>query len=719
MQGERSILDSFPETIDLNQGSDSNNATMDRSATWDNLLNPVESRLSNYALSSGEGHVNCTNPVNHNAYALSGWDHGESSSSANLHNQIDGRDSKIGHAWPSSVAADTQSTDWRIEPHNLLFHESGGSGSSGNYLHRPANISNPGTSRTPLSANIYRGYSCGNSDGWQGRGSGVSQNLYKPGGSETEHFPGFGASSEINHVPSSSSNYLVQNDDGSGSSSSTWGSSCKRKALEGGPGQSSSCGNLSTHPRDDHFGRHSVAANYNASRSLTISSQPTNSLNTNRPGHLNPRTGAGVSAGTSDRFPPASVNDIGESSHRNFGLRAHLGQQESVPPSLSAAGADVRVSSFHNTYYSPRLISTTETSELRSPFSHRMTSNAPNQSHLAPGLARSMVPYPWSGSPSIPGGSSSSSFFLSGERVRDEASIRNSPSNAEHSGLVSAPETRHLVQEPPTWSFAPVNTSSSGNVPSTSQINLGSASRSFPTVWVPHQSPTTAHNQQRSEYSSWSLFPPAEAEPGGQRGHFSSLTSGPSSSEEAAMSMGPRNGAHSQSYSRSNLMEAIDDLSRWRALAAGIEGRHRLVSEIRQVLNAMRRFENLRAEDYMVFDPFVNGVAEMHDRHRDMRLDVDNMSYEELLALEESIGNVNTGLSEETILQLINQRKYEVVKLDTLSNMEPCCICQEEYIAGDGIGTLDCGHEFHTNCIKQWLTVKNLCPICKMTGLGT
>lgn len=31
----------------------------------------------------------------------------------------------------------------------------------------------------------------------------------------------------------------------------------------------------------------------------------------------------------------------------------------------------------------------------------------------------------------------------------------------------------------------------------------------------------------------------------------------------------------------------------------------------------------------MLFDPFVyHGMAEMHDRHRDMRLDVDNMSYE-------------------------------------------------------------------------------------------
>lgn len=32
----------------------------------------------------------------------------------------------------------------------------------------------------------------------------------------------------------------------------------------------------------------------------------------------------------------------------------------------------------------------------------------------------------------------------------------------------------------------------------------------------------------------------------------------------------------------------------------------------------------------MLVDPFITGFAEFHDRHRDMRLDVDNMSYEVL-----------------------------------------------------------------------------------------
>nr|GEW00251.1 E3 ubiquitin-protein ligase MBR2-like [Tanacetum cinerariifolium] len=64
------------------------------------------------------------------------------------------------------------------------------------------------------------------------------------------------------------------------------------------------------------------------------------------------------------------------------------------------------------------------------------------------------------------------------------------------------------------------------------------------------------------------------------------------------------------------------------------------------------------AKDYMLFDPFMNGVADLHERHRDMRLDVDNMSYEEFLALEERIRDVKTGLPDDVTLKLVKQRKH-------------------------------------------------------------
>ncbi|KAI7740494.1 hypothetical protein M8C21_030452 [Ambrosia artemisiifolia] len=152
-----------------------------------------------------------------------------------------------------------------------------------------------------------------------------------------------------------------------------------------------------------------------------------------------------------------------------------------------------------------------------------------------------------------------------------------------------------------------------------------------------------------------------------------------------------------------------------RTVGGGSERRGRIASEIRNVLDLIRRGENLRFEDVMILDQSVfYGMTGIHDRHRDMRLDIDNMSYEELLALEERIGNVNTGLTEEKVSKCLKQKTYASVTGQP--DAEPCCICQEEYANGDDLGALDCGHDFHTRCIKQWLLQKNLCPVCKSTA---
>ncbi|XP_050219034.1 probable E3 ubiquitin-protein ligase ZFP1 [Mercurialis annua] len=115
------------------------------------------------------------------------------------------------------------------------------------------------------------------------------------------------------------------------------------------------------------------------------------------------------------------------------------------------------------------------------------------------------------------------------------------------------------------------------------------------------------------------------------------------------------------------------------------------------------------------------------DHHSDMRLDVENMSYEELLALGEQIGNVNTGLSEEFIRSQLKTRTYLSfpfsINLEETASMdqEPdsCIICQDDYMSEEKIGSLRCGHEYHADCLKKWLRVKNFCPICKCEALPT
>ncbi|KAM3302284.1 putative E3 ubiquitin-protein ligase ZFP1 [Capsicum chacoense] len=115
------------------------------------------------------------------------------------------------------------------------------------------------------------------------------------------------------------------------------------------------------------------------------------------------------------------------------------------------------------------------------------------------------------------------------------------------------------------------------------------------------------------------------------------------------------------------------------------------------------------------------------DQHRDLRLDIDHMSYEELLALGERIGNVTTGLSGEAIVTNLKTRIFvssqtppapeSVASEDQKTDL--CVICQTDYTDQEKIGILECGHEYHEECVKKWLIVKNTCAICNSTGLST
>lgn len=52
------------------------------------------------------------------------------------------------------------------------------------------------------------------------------------------------------------------------------------------------------------------------------------------------------------------------------------------------------------------------------------------------------------------------------------------------------------------------------------------------------------------------------------------------------------------------------------------------------------------------------------------------MCFQELLALGERIGDVCTGLSEETISSRLKQRTYISIKTEEPKEAEPCCICR-------------------------------------------
>ncbi|KAL2250610.1 UNVERIFIED_CONTAM: putative E3 ubiquitin-protein ligase HIP1 [Sesamum indicum] len=107
------------------------------------------------------------------------------------------------------------------------------------------------------------------------------------------------------------------------------------------------------------------------------------------------------------------------------------------------------------------------------------------------------------------------------------------------------------------------------------------------------------------------------------------------------------------------------------------------------------------------------------ERHRSFAEDAsfrDRLTPEELLALGERIGSVSTGLSDGLISKCLTESIY--CSSDLSQDEGTCVICLEEYKNMDDVGTLKvCGHDFHVGCIRKWLSMKNLCPICKASAV--
>jgi len=100
-------------------------------------------------------------------------------------------------------------------------------------------------------------------------------------------------------------------------------------------------------------------------------------------------------------------------------------------------------------------------------------------------------------------------------------------------------------------------------------------------------------------------------------------------------------------------------------------------------------------------NPMVGGVAEDAD-------------YEELSQLEEALGGaVARGLTPKQLASL-SMRTLEEAPADE----QRCCICCCEFVGGDRLMELACGHGYHPECIGTWLAAKSTCPMCKRPALG-
>lgn len=55
---------------------------------------------------------------------------------------------------------------------------------------------------------------------------------------------------------------------------------------------------------------------------------------------------------------------------------------------------------------------------------------------------------------------------------------------------------------------------------------------------------------------------------------------------------------------------------------------------------------------------------------------------------------------------------------DTNHHTSTCSICLVDFVRGDRVGDLHCGHVFHSECLKCWIQRRHdHCPLCKATNL--
>ncbi|KAG5570062.1 hypothetical protein H5410_059828 [Solanum commersonii] len=80
---------------------------------------------------------------------------------------------------------------------------------------------------------------------------------------------------------------------------------------------------------------------------------------------------------------------------------------------------------------------------------------------------------------------------------------------------------------------------------------------------------------------------------------------------------------------------------------------------------------------------------------------------------------------DEDVFEYLKTRTYHVPTMDIsvddviVEEQRGRAICLIEYNDEDTIGTLQCGHEFHVECIKKWLMRKKTCPYCRAQLLPT
>lgn len=93
--------------------------------------------------------------------------------------------------------------------------------------------------------------------------------------------------------------------------------------------------------------------------------------------------------------------------------------------------------------------------------------------------------------------------------------------------------------------------------------------------------------------------------------------------------------------------------------------------------------------------------------------DIDDMTYEQLTALGDTIGSVKVGVSEAARAKHLMLQSYSNVCKERKVTDDTCTICQHCFAEDDQVYVLPCQHCFHDQCVATWFKVSKVCPVCK------
>ncbi|GJN01531.1 hypothetical protein PR202_ga18805 [Eleusine coracana subsp. coracana] len=638
MQGQRNSVEHFADVFGLEMGSSSGNPVVDQQAYWNNVLGSVE--LQNhrgYQMNHSDATIPYGNDAQQDGEFLGFWESGEASSSGNALNY--GRSNvKTEHLNISGglrigerrlVAENNLSLDVDI---NLSGNANNPYGQSSTVNHAAQGPDNYGgcdhngtnSQPTDLRLHPYRAF------------------LY--GAEQTDPFSSSNASEntlgEFSLMPEGM-------DPRPGSSLDGRRLACKRKNIEGANGQSSAGASTNVPQRNDFSFQNIASSSYNAAPVRNLSSQNRLSVPSSIEDQL-PLYGTYAGTSSSSYDSSGGINNAGNA-QRSFRPRTTTAQQV-APCSVWPSSNTIRFSNSWN-IQAPHLQSTFDEPQEVIPVVSSLNLHQ-HPINVVPGVPQAANHFIGHRASSSRAGS------LDNRILGSEEITRRNVVPTSFSDLLPpvSVEMRRLVPEPSNWSTDGRGTTISGHIPPVSRATISG-----------HIPPVS-----RANTNSTANLPAGFTQQNLNRRHPRNL------SEEIGRLSGAVR-AHQSPRLRSGYLLEREGEGVWGVPLSMRSREGRRLMEIRNALQMIHRGENIRLEIYFLHILYLSvheqsifyGGVDIQDRHREMRLDIDNMSYE------------------------------------------------EEYVDGDDLGRLDCGHDFHAGCIKQWLVLKNLCPICKNTALKT